>query len=431
MMSGGGEFSHLLARTSRTRSVLATYLAAPSAPNPLGRGLAYLLQSQRDDGAWGADYPAWTDLTTAWALEALFAAGLSDNAVWQVNSAGGRGPYLGSVGRAVSYLLAQAGPGWGSDIHDACKVLKVLMSLRSHPVPQDRIEVAFDYVIQRLNSVKNVAEFGEWGGAGSYAAALDLFQLADDTRHFATTMERMLALQDPKTGCFAPSDWPDGLKVWHTSNALLALDNAGLPPGNPVVDRGVEWLEKAQHTEYGYWTEEMLRLRVVFSSIAILALESLRGRDDPAVQSGLIWLESQQRVDGSVEGAEGTVVAMAAFARCYPTLSPFPLVEIVEVDALLAEQEQLCMRLTTELSLRANDEKAVQAAQSSLGRAEQELAETRDRLVAAQAAVARLELEVEAERTGYVLRISNRASAVIGLVVGILGLVPLVVELLR
>ncbi|GAA1277291.1 prenyltransferase/squalene oxidase repeat-containing protein [Sphaerisporangium rubeum] len=135
--------------------------------------------------------------------------------------------------------------------------------------------------------------------------------LGDDDRLLPTidwikASQRQTGL--PATGCppggwgwGMPSSWPD---VDDTSLALYTLAGAGVPPTDPHVAMGVDWLHAMRNTN-GSWGCFIRNGRTMFdapcsalTSHAILALNRLDSREhhlDRAVR----WLAKAQNPDGS------------------------------------------------------------------------------------------------------------------------------------
>ncbi|MEU8079273.1 hypothetical protein AB0B31_27985 [Catellatospora citrea] len=287
-------------------------------------------------------------------------------------------------------------PSWGEDIFDTCQVLKALHLFRRSAVANSRLETGVEYLVEQVRNDFAGHREGDWFGPGFYAVALDLLSLHGSYRSdCANLLEKIATFQNTEHGYFGRPEQSIDLKIWHTTNCLLALGAQGLPTSTQATEAALRWLEQVQDQHSGSWGSGFARLNALYTSYAILAITAFRGPDTPAVQAGLKWLlDHQSSEDGRIEGIEGTVMAAWAFSRLFPSpMSPtIPMTQLIEINAVLNEEEL-----------------AIASLEGELDRALADLAN-------AKAAIG--------ENDGkYLLRLTNKTAAQIGLGLGIVSLI--------
>jgi hypothetical protein len=404
VLAGGAEtppeHRDVLVRSRQARAYLSFCLST-SGRTPYEKVLLNLINRQQVDGSWGTpDYPRWTDVLTALAVQTLLSVGFADDATWSVSLPGGGRPYTGGVGPALDYLHAQrAEPGWGEDIHDTCQVLIAFCLVRDRAKYQQRIDAGFRYLVEELGDDFRRHRHSEWHGPGFYAAALDALTARGTNRaECAELLERLSRMQHDE-GYFGDPDMPLEFKVFHTAMCIASLSGQGMTTTTESVDRALTWLERSQEAS-GAWGGGLGRLRVIFTAYGALGLITFRGPDHPAVKRAVRWLLDHQAADGSIEAIEGTVMGARALSRALASSGSqiLPVVQLVGINKVLRDAEGAIELLSRTAAIR-------------------------------EAEVTRLDAIMERERDGYLVRLSHKAAAQLGLAVGLLGLILAVVAL--
>ena len=416
----------LQARLQRTRAYLRGFMSRDD--SPLELAVSYLLQSQRPDGSWGApDYPAWTDVITALAVQALTSCGFTRRSAWDVNSQIGGPQFIGGIEPAARFLLAsQRSDGWGEDMFDTCQVTKALLALGPGVLDSDRTDAVISICSGYLDADASGIRRSEWEGSGVVASVVDVASLAGDRDLLARSMAHLASSQNDD-GCFGPPTASRGLRVWHTTNAALALHGQGTPLSAATLGRAIGWIG-ANQNEDGSWGDDLQRHRTIFTAYGAMALTAVEGPAADRVKSAVGWLVGMQsKDDGSVGGMEGTVMAALAFSRTFarPTVGSLPFTEILNIDRVLAEADALAGLLHARDTELKDLAAVVEAAELAAARDRAEASRARDDLNVASERVGELSERIRAEDDKYLFRLTNKRAGQIGFIIGLLGLLSL------
>ena len=270
----------------------AAKLITPAADRSIGRGLAWLAGSQRDDGSFGRGQFRGNAAVTALAAMAMMAGG----------STPGRGPLGRHVDRAVDYLLSTTQPSGfiaGGDTNHppmyghgfAAMCLAECYGMSPRPELRDKLAKAVKLIVETQNKE------GGWRYQPQREAEADIS---------VTACEVMALRAARNTGLFVPSG---------------------------TIDRSIGYLKRSQNADGGF--RYMLRSRESAfprSAAALAALYCAGVYQGPEITRGLDYLEKRlppaggQPLDnyyfyGHYYAAQAMWQAGGArLARCYPAI---------------------------------------------------------------------------------------------------------------
>jgi hypothetical protein len=223
----------LLEQAVRVRSTLLAVCGSQAHVDYI-RVVAAALASQHIDGSWGSDdYPRLKPCFTAQAMDMIAHLGMSDLHSSQ------RPDYFGfadNIQRAIGWLRRQQrSGGWGEDAWDTCQVIKALWKWGVRD-DDPAVRSALDYVRDQLDSGwPERAVY--WYGPCLPAAALEVFDLIDDTDHQQKALDEIWTFYDEATGSSGQSRSPaltlEAPNVWHTAWALIGLQSFGSVSPSP------------------------------------------------------------------------------------------------------------------------------------------------------------------------------------------------------
>lgn len=362
---------------------------------PTQRLVHYLTQRQGTDGSWqSTDYPPWSDVLTAIAIDVLRRAGYSEESTWVVTQGSGD-QYEGGLSRAIAYLGAsKREDGWGEDVFDTCRVLRTLQKLRSSELSTPAISCGIAYVARQAKGDFADSKKGDWFGVAFYAMSLEVLTAAGGYGDLCNRLLRDVIGGQHPTGYFGQDAQSLDLRIWHTAICLLVFKSLGLPGSNESICRAEMWLEGCQDAESGSWGTGLARLNAIYTAYAILALEAFSHGAQAAARGKEWLLRNQDSIDGRVLSLEGSVMAGLVLTDAVDEqqASGFPATQLSEIDGLLQQASRVIQNLTAESAEAQRDRSA----------AEQALSE---------------------EASRYLVRLSHKQAALLGLLFGILGVV--------
>jgi hypothetical protein len=226
--------------------------------------------------------------------------------------------FAGTIQRAIDWLREsqQRSGGWGEDAWDTCQVIKALWKWGVRD-DDGSVQSALTYVRDQLDGGwPERAVY--WHGPCLPAAALEVFDLIDDTDYQQKALEQIWTFYDEATGNFgrsaSPSSTLEAPRVWHTAWSLIGLQSFGSVSPSPTrVRRAMAWLRDAQAPE-GCWSPGLSDVTCYCTYQSIVAL-TLGGDLSGAARRGTDWLV--KRCAGPQADLITLLTAAAAVSRTH------------------------------------------------------------------------------------------------------------------
>lgn len=276
--------------------------------------LEEFLSLQHDDGSWGSDdYPILKAVFTAQAVMGLGLLGLSTPAQSPFNEGN-------QAFRARQWLLAAQRPdgSWGEDAFDTCEALKALHILKV-PAEHESVRNGLAFV-RRLVDAEWCDIESFWSGTGFVGAALEVFNLYEDTAYSRVSLRQLSSCFDDQKGLFGRGSGRDSSMMgapieWHNACALLGLRSFGSAVPNPTeFHSALKWL-KASQSSGGPWSPGHDEITAICTYQVIAALTQIEGPRDPSARRGADWLVRRSTGNPPIAGYNERFMAGAAVAR--------------------------------------------------------------------------------------------------------------------
>jgi squalene-hopene/tetraprenyl-beta-curcumene cyclase len=230
---------------------------------------------------------------------------------WSFEYANSWYPDVDDTAAAVIGLLKQDASSRGSEVVE--RAVAWMLSMQNRDGGWGAFDVENDRVFLNEVPFSDMDSLCDPSSPDVTGRVLEALGILGDERHADVCrrgVEYLRRSQEPEGSWFGR--WGVNY-VYGTSNVLNALVRLDVPASDPMVERGLAWLEAVQNADGGWGEglesyEDRTRMGKGPSTAsqtawAVMALLAYRPATDPAVRRGVEWLVARQVATGGTAGS--------------------------------------------------------------------------------------------------------------------------------